>query len=53
MLSDADNFLCTFPPSASNAETKALLLSAILFCDFMFFEDKGKGKNQHSGMQAF
>lgn len=39
MLSDADNFLCTFPSQASNSESKALLMATILFCDFMFFED--------------
>lgn len=50
LLSDADNFLCTFPSQASNAESKALLMATILFCDFMFFEDtKNDSKKKGPG----
>lgn len=40
MLTDADNFGCTFPMDATPQE-KAVLLAAVFMIDFMFFEDGG------------
>mmetsp|Transcript_49810 Transcript_49810/g.57164 ORF Transcript_49810/g.57164 Transcript_49810/m.57164 type:complete len:328 (+) Transcript_49810:83-1066(+) len=37
--SQSDNFACIFPPKATPQE-RALILSATLFIDFRFFEDK-------------
>ena len=39
-INDSDNFSMEFPPSSS-WEEKSLLLGAILFLDYMMFEDKG------------
>ena len=40
MLSDADNFEASFPAKAG-WKLKALILSATLFIDFRYFEEKG------------
>ena len=40
MISDADNFALEFPQTA-NWEERSLLLGAILFIDYMMFEEKG------------
>jgi hypothetical protein len=43
MVADADNFVCEFPKEVqANPEHKALLLSTVLFIDFMSFEDNKK-----------
>lgn len=44
-VSDADNFSLVFPPSSSK-EDRALLMSAVIMMDFMFFEEK-QDTNQH------
>ncbi len=49
-MSDSDNFALNFPKSCTLAD-KALLMSAVLFVDFRYFEEKGKhhhnDKNEH------
>jgi len=42
MIADADNFTCEFPPSVSSPEHRALLMSTVLFIDYMMFEDNKK-----------
>lgn len=42
MVSNADNWAVTFPNNAT-VETKALLMSAGLFLDYLFFEKAGLG----------
>lgn len=38
LMTDADNFAATFPPSLPN-EAKATILGAVFLIDFMYFED--------------
>jgi hypothetical protein len=40
MMTDADNFGCTFPQDAT-PQAKAVLLGAVFLIDFLFFEDGG------------
>jgi len=40
MMSDADNFSINFPANATK-EDKALIMSAVLFLDYRYFEEKG------------
>jgi len=42
-MSDADNFSVFFPPKATK-EDKALLMAAVIFLDFRYFEEN---PNQH------
>jgi len=49
MVSDADNFPVHFP-SGSTKEDKALIMCAVLFLDFRYFEEKAPKKNQHGHM---
>jgi len=41
-FTDADNFTARFPDDA-NVYQKAAIISAILFIDFLYFEEKGNG----------
>jgi len=41
MMSDSDNFSINFPVTATK-EDKALIMSAVLFLDFRYFEEKPK-----------
>jgi len=43
-LTDTDNFCCVFP-EASTPESKALLLAAVLFIDFRYFEQSPAQNN--------
>ena len=47
-MSDADNFGCSFPTSATPAD-KAVLLAAVFLIDFMFFESAGNGSSSGGG----
>jgi len=40
LVSDADNFSINFPPNAT-PEDKALLMAAVMFLDYRYFEEKG------------
>ena len=42
MVTDADNFVVTFPQSL-DVKKKALLLGACFLIDFMYFEDRSNG----------
>ncbi|EGR28278.1 scramblase family protein, putative [Ichthyophthirius multifiliis] len=44
-ISDTSNFQVQFPTDAS-AEDKALILSATLFLDFMYFEENNQNRNR-------
>ena len=48
MMTDADNFGCTFPPTAT-PEAKAVLLGAVFLIDFLFFEDGGAADGSSFG----
>jgi len=50
-LSDADNFALHFPANASK-EDKALLMSAVLFLDFRYFEENPKDRQGLGGHAA-
>merc|ERR1712007_256647 len=39
---DADNFSVTYPQYMTDVNHRALLMSSILFLDYMFFEDNNK-----------
>ena len=45
MFSEADNFACHFPANATK-EDKALIMCAVMFLDFRYFEEK-PNNNQH------
>jgi len=44
-MSDADNFSVFFPPKATK-EDKALIMAAVIFLDFRYFEENPKKQNQ-------
>jgi len=46
MVSDADNFSVHFPAN-STKEDKALIMCAVLFLDFRYFEENQKNDNKH------
>lgn len=46
MISEADNFALEFPQKA-DWEERSLLMGAILFIDYMMFEEKHKKKNEN------
>ena len=48
MFTDADNFLCTFPPNAP-VQAKAVMLSAVFLIDFLFFEEGGANEGGGGG----
>jgi len=47
MFSEADNFACHFPANAT-AEDKALIMSAVMFLDFRYFEEKPNKEAQYN-----
>lgn len=51
MFTDADNFTCVFPKDA-NKYQKAAILSAILFLDFLYFEERNQNRNAGVGIGA-
>jgi len=48
MISDSDNFAMTFPANATK-EDKALLMCAIIFLDFRYFEENPNGGKKNKG----
>jgi hypothetical protein len=45
MISDADDFILEFPPGAT-ADDRMLLISALIFMDYCYFES-GPNQNHH------
>ena len=45
LMTDADNFVCTFP-SGLPTQLKALLLGAVMLIDFLHFEDNSMNDNR-------
>ena len=49
MVSEADNFFLEFHKSF-NGEDRAIVLAALLFLDYVYFENGDSGANNNGGL---